>query len=413
MTDQSDDLPICFVVMGFGKKTDFESGRLLDLDKSYENIIQPAAQAAGYRVIRADDIWHSSIIDAVMYEMLFRADLVIADISTANPNALYELGVRHAMRPHSTIVMKEEEGRYFFDLDHLNTFNYRHLGEDIGASEAKRAQADLEKIIRVVSTESKIDSPVYTYLPKLVKPQFSDEEFAELVDQAEARQEHIAELLKQGEECIEQSSFDDALLLFARVHVLRPNEPYIIQRMVLSRYKSKLPSELTALTEALVMLAKLNPHSTNDPETLGLAGAIYKRLFWLTNDRPQLDMAIQAYRRGYEFKRDYYNGENLALCYDYRSSLQSEPDEALYDKLSAKKARESIFIALRESVSDTLFSERLDQKWIYATLSNVAYALGHADVPSEYESMFRGATNAQWEHDTFEKSRAELRKLGY
>src|ERR1700676_3251413 len=34
----------CFVVMGFGKKTDFETGRTLDLDKSYRNIIKPAVE---------------------------------------------------------------------------------------------------------------------------------------------------------------------------------------------------------------------------------------------------------------------------------------------------------------------------------------------------------------------------------
>ena len=39
----------CFVVMGFGKKTDFETGRTLDLDKSYRNIIKPAVEAAGQR----------------------------------------------------------------------------------------------------------------------------------------------------------------------------------------------------------------------------------------------------------------------------------------------------------------------------------------------------------------------------
>jgi len=32
----------CFVVMGFGKKTDFETGRTLDLDKAYRTIIKPA-----------------------------------------------------------------------------------------------------------------------------------------------------------------------------------------------------------------------------------------------------------------------------------------------------------------------------------------------------------------------------------
>ena len=35
---------ICFVIMGFGKKTEFESGRALDLDATYEEIIQPAVK---------------------------------------------------------------------------------------------------------------------------------------------------------------------------------------------------------------------------------------------------------------------------------------------------------------------------------------------------------------------------------
>ena len=43
--NETDDVRgTCFVVMGFGKKTDFESGRTLDLDKTYRNIIEPAAQ---------------------------------------------------------------------------------------------------------------------------------------------------------------------------------------------------------------------------------------------------------------------------------------------------------------------------------------------------------------------------------
>ncbi len=51
----------CFVVMGFGKKTDFETGRVLDLDASYQNLIKPAVEAAGLKCIRADEIVHSRL----------------------------------------------------------------------------------------------------------------------------------------------------------------------------------------------------------------------------------------------------------------------------------------------------------------------------------------------------------------
>ena len=88
----------CFVVQGFGKKTDYTDGRILDLDASYA-VIKEAVEAAGLECIRADEIIHSGAIDLPMYEQLLRADLVIADLSTYNVNAIFELGVRYGLRP--------------------------------------------------------------------------------------------------------------------------------------------------------------------------------------------------------------------------------------------------------------------------------------------------------------------------
>src|SRR2546423_3557484 len=108
----------CFVVMGFGKKTDFETGRTLDLDKTYRNIIKPAVEAAGLECIRADTITHSGPIDVPMYEQLLNADVVVADLSTSNKNAYYELGVRHALRPYTTIIICEDGVKSFpFDIN--------------------------------------------------------------------------------------------------------------------------------------------------------------------------------------------------------------------------------------------------------------------------------------------------------
>ena len=40
-------MPSCFVIMGYGKKTDFKQNKNFDLDKTYRNIIKPAAEMAG------------------------------------------------------------------------------------------------------------------------------------------------------------------------------------------------------------------------------------------------------------------------------------------------------------------------------------------------------------------------------
>jgi hypothetical protein len=99
----------CFVVMGFGLKTDYATGRMLDLNKSYRLLIKPVVESKGLECIRADEMLYSGTIDQPMYNELLHADVVIADLSTANVNAFYELGIRHAMRPYTTIVMAEDK----------------------------------------------------------------------------------------------------------------------------------------------------------------------------------------------------------------------------------------------------------------------------------------------------------------
>jgi hypothetical protein len=146
-------MPACFVIMGFGEKTDFATGRKLDLDKTYLNIIKPAATAAGYDCIRADEVLHSGVIDVPMYRMLFAADLVIADLSTANPNALFELGVRHALKPRSTIIIAESQFRNPFDVNHIVITRYVHLGVDIGYSETMRMRKELRKLALAVKND--------------------------------------------------------------------------------------------------------------------------------------------------------------------------------------------------------------------------------------------------------------------
>ena len=39
--------------------------------------------------------------------MLIEADLVIADISIHNANVFYELGIRHALRPWRTYMIRQ------------------------------------------------------------------------------------------------------------------------------------------------------------------------------------------------------------------------------------------------------------------------------------------------------------------
>ncbi len=55
-------------------------------------------EGSAYRVRRADEVAAPGMITDAVIQDLSRADLVIADLSFLNPNAFYELGIRHIVR---------------------------------------------------------------------------------------------------------------------------------------------------------------------------------------------------------------------------------------------------------------------------------------------------------------------------
>lgn len=401
---------ICFVIMGFGKKTDYETGRTLDLDKTYKNIIQPAVKEVGFECVRADEIRDSKIIDKSMYALLIRADLVIADISTFNPNAIYELGVRHAVKPYSTIIIKEERGNIPFDLDHTRIFQYKHFGEDIGATEAKRCQDYLTELIKKVDEKSEVDSPFYEYID-IDPPKISEEEYQRIVDELAEDEKHLFAIVEKAKNEMNKSNFDEAEKQWAKASEKLPNESYYKQQQALCKYKSEKPSKKTALTDALSIINDLDlDGNTNDPETLGIAGAINRRLYEETNDTSFLDRAIEYYGRGFKVRDDYYTGENYAFCLNLKLNEVSDSDEKIYCQMEAKKTREKIIKKLSNIEADEL-DNREDEQWIYATLSTCYMALGDKKKSKKYEKEFMKMNPATWELDTFKESREKLNKL--
>ena len=399
----TDDQKVCFVVMGFGKKTDFVSGRTLDLDATYEEIIKPAVTDYGMRCVRANEILTSGVIDVKMYEMLLRSDLVIADISTGNINAVYELGVRHALKPFSTIIMAESKATLHFDLNHIYTFQYEHMGDQIASSEAKRASGDLLKLIKNCMGNTDTDSPVYTFMPKLAAPVLTDDDFAELLDEVDAVEETFSNFLSSAEAASNDSNHALAYTKFNQALEMNPNNHYLRQQAALHHYKSKKGSEFLALMNANTILAPLDPENSNDPETLGISGAIHKRL-WLINADPEtLNRAVDAYKRGFEVRGDYYNGENAATCLDLRSAIQSDKNEALFDTMSARKIREEIIETLSLLVEGDDFAERSDRMWIFASLSTCLLANGDLSESEIYKTKFLESEPVEWQIETFKQ----------
>lgn len=401
---------ICFVIMGFGKKTDFTTGVSLDLDKTYHNIIKPAVEESQLRCVRADEVQDTGLIDRSMYALLIRADVVIADISTMNPNAIYELGVRHAVKPQSTIIIKAESTSSIpFDLNHDRVFSYKHLGEDIGVDEAKRMQALLKEKLQVILREATVDSPMYEYIHTLSQPSMSNEEYKEIVGILADKTNNVFALTETASQLTKEGKFNAAIKYWSKAHEKYPLEPYYIQQLALCLYKQKEGDAEINLNDALGILSEIK--ETNDPETYGLRGAINKRLCEINeNNVAYLDRAIDNYQKGYMLNFDFYTGENLAYCYDFKASLISDADEKIFCKLSAKKIRNEILMNLSKKIEFEDLKNIPNVKWMLATLASCNFCVGEKEQGGQYEQKFFEMA-VEWEKQTYSEHKEKLRKL--
>ncbi len=401
---------ICFVIMGFGKKTDYASGETINLDKTYHNIIKPAVQDVGLKCVRADEIQDTGLIDRSMYALLVRADVVIADISTMNPNAIYELGVRHAVKPQSTIILRAESSTSIpFDINHTRVFSYKHLGEDIGVDEAKRMQDVLKEKLNYILLHSTADSPLYEYLHTMQPPCMDDTEYREIVGDLADKTESIFALTETAVKYMEEGRFEEAIRYWEKAREKYPNESYYTQQLALCTYKQETDDEHREiyLNDALRILEEIK--ETNDPETFGLRGAIYKRLCEHNeNNIAYLDRAIDSYQKGYMLNFDYYTGENLAFCYDMKASLlEDKNEEKIYCKFAAQKIRKEIYEILSQRLELEDITKIPNVKWMLASYAICCMVLDKQEKMQKYEEYFFQMAD-EWEKNTYMEQKERL-----
>ena len=410
----SNTVPVCFVIMGYGEKINYKADpiRTLDLDKTYD-IIKAAVTDCGVECVRSDEEVISGVIDKPMYENLFNADIVIADLSTSNENAIYELGVRHALKPMTTIVIAEEDFRLPFDLKSVTIRKYKHLGEDLGYAEANRLKQELESVVKHMLKEPKVDSPVYTYLTQMIPPSFDADSHALAAEESSTKNKStdpsFRVLYEEFKLAKSNSDFVTAKALLKTLHKRNPVDKYLIQQLVLATYKAQLPDELSALESAYkIMRRKLSPGTTNDPETLGLNGAINKRLWELKDDRRYLNNSISAYEKAFYIKRDYANGINYAFVLNQRALVQKDRNEAIADVVVAKRIRLEVEPIAKEAKQNLAQDEKGKAKdpeaeyWIAATQLEAAMGAGKdvsklkdAVLSSAPEEWMKGSTVSQ------------------
>ena len=434
--------------MGFNTKTDPNTGKVFDLDKSYKYIIKPAAEAAGFTCERADEIRHSGVIDVPMYEQLLKADLVIADLSTSNVNAFFELGVRYALRPRATICIAESGFKNPFDTNHIKFTPYDHAGGAIDFGEVERMRGVLKTACEVARAGNAIDSPVYTFLHRLQPPIGQPAAVpaaqpaatvggVETPESLEARtkgrhdaasgearralEEPMATLMQQAIAARDRNDFALARAIFDGIREAQSAnpQPFVLQQLALATYKSKHPDPLSALLRAREVLNPLDPGRTLDPETTGLWGAIHKRLAELPQRSEaersgDIDTAIEALDRGFKLKHDH-NGINLAYMLDVRGA-RSSGDEATADRVDARRVRGRVADICRTQleagiVADTPEKAKEERFWIRASLAEAEFGLGDKDAPQRLEEAPEAKAVKNWMLLTAREQLEKLAKL--
>jgi hypothetical protein len=93
----------------------------------YESI-KLAADGAGLRCRRADDIWENASIIQDVVALIDRSRVVICDCTGRNPNVFYEVGIAHTLG-REVILITQSEHDIPFDLRHLRYVRYLNNAE--------------------------------------------------------------------------------------------------------------------------------------------------------------------------------------------------------------------------------------------------------------------------------------------
>jgi hypothetical protein len=110
----------CFVIMPISDSEPYEIGHF---KRVYEYIIKPAVIKAGFEPIRADDVLNTNYIAIDIIRKIINAEMAVCDLSSRNPNVLYELGIRQAFNLPVTFL-KDTITNRVFDIQGFRDIEY-------------------------------------------------------------------------------------------------------------------------------------------------------------------------------------------------------------------------------------------------------------------------------------------------
>jgi hypothetical protein len=134
----------CFIIMPISDADGYPAGHFKHV---YDNIIGPSCEMAGYQAVRADEIKATNLIHLDILKRLIDTPIAICDLSSRNPNVLFELGIRQAFdRP---VVLIQEAGTpKIFDIAPLRYLEY---SKEMRYHDVLRIQKELKDAIEATA----------------------------------------------------------------------------------------------------------------------------------------------------------------------------------------------------------------------------------------------------------------------
>lgn len=171
--DVEESKPKCFVMMPFSTPQGYPESHFY---RVYDTIIKPAIDNAGFEPIKVDE---DNICDRIIEKILrniIDCEMAICDLSSRNPNVMYELGIRQAF-DKKVVLIQDEKTERIFDVSGISTIQYNSARkyEDVLSAQNKISSAIIETYNsnNIASLMSLVNLEAAT--PD-VKPQDSDEQ---------------------------------------------------------------------------------------------------------------------------------------------------------------------------------------------------------------------------------------------
>ena len=454
--------PYCFVITSFSRKQNLkdlqakfdaknitEPVQNIDFDSIYSELVEPAIRKADMEPLIEREERSFGSIHKTMYEKIILCEFCIADLTNLNPNAYYELGMRYAVKPYTTIpIIASSHFPLPFDVGPNRTFAYS-VNEKFELSDKENDIKKLADFLRYAKEKRSTDSPLYDMVnginfqnsvahektdvfrdkveyDKKIKQQL---EYARTINGDEPKQnkslriEAINKIVEENKPLhnVEAGVLIDMMISYRNIEAFEEMinfieelpryifETVMVQEQyafVLNRVGSKKePPDDVIINKAEATLKALEKEGKASSETYGIWGRIYKDKFdraykkgSMGEAKVHLKNAMLQYEKGFEFDtRDAYPGVNLVTCLELSG-----------DRKKALRVAPAVEFAVKSTMNRKEQQGRSADYWDYATLLELAVIEGRYE---EAENFFWEAKPLAIESWMFGTTKGNLDKI--